>query len=398
MRRYALIAFLLICSVASAETIAEKLTRIDNEKKALKSAIEAKGQSVTTFETYSEAVASITTGGSTDPDVFPAGLEEDAASTTEVIASINDTNQRGISATAYCGNGILLAFQWSNPGILRSTNYGVTYSTATTTTGVADIFYDAAYCGDGIIVAPGSHNSIQSIYRSTNYGANWTRPVTIDSTTTDLRTAEYLGSNTILIGTAGPAEIHRSTDRGATSYTKQFTATGKTSILCIQSLGDGVALASARGDSEGIYKTEDWGANWEQITTNFNASAVYSLAYCGNGRVLAGTYPKGCIYSSDDYGETWALATDTTEDVIYGLEYCENDIVYAGTTPNGLILKSVNNGASWTVAIDTVGEQVRGLTYIGNNTCFYGVSEPVAAGNGIIGRINIGMLEKDKWK
>jgi hypothetical protein len=60
MRRYALLALLLICSVAHAETIAEKLTRIDNEKKALKSAIESKGQSVTTFETYSEAVASIT--------------------------------------------------------------------------------------------------------------------------------------------------------------------------------------------------------------------------------------------------------------------------------------------------------------------------------------------------
>lgn len=63
MKRYALFAFLLICSIAHAETIAEKLTRIDNEKTAIKSAIEAKGQSVTTFETYSEAVASISTGG-----------------------------------------------------------------------------------------------------------------------------------------------------------------------------------------------------------------------------------------------------------------------------------------------------------------------------------------------
>ena len=65
MRRI-LLALLLICSVAHAETIAAKLTRVDNEKKALKSAIEAKGQTVTTFESYSEAVASITSIATAD--------------------------------------------------------------------------------------------------------------------------------------------------------------------------------------------------------------------------------------------------------------------------------------------------------------------------------------------
>lgn len=398
MKRYLLLFLLLCASAASAQTIADKLTTLNGIKLDIKAALASKNQTVgDDFSIYDDAVASI----STDiPDVFPAGLEEDDAVLSDGISDILDTNERQIPGITYCGNGICLAYVWVTSGaakVYRSTNYGATFASVyEPLSTVVNIIYRGSYCGDGIIVAVGGHATQKNVFRSTNYGSNWS-PVSINSSDTYFYCSEYLGSNTVVVGTSGNGIIHLSTDRGV-GFSTVYDS-DKAIIYCIENLGNGKALAGAAGDSEGLFKTSDYGVTWTPVVTSFNASAVTSLAYCGNGRVLAGTSPTGCIYFSDDYGNTWDIATDTTETVIYALEYCENGITYAGTDPNGLILKSPSKGdaASWSQIKDTVAQQVACITYIGGSIALYGNGYPLNDGHGIIGRITVGKEEVKRW-
>jgi len=49
----------------------------------------------------------------------------------------------------------------------------------------------------------------------------------------------------------------------------------------------------------------DWGLNWTDLGAQFGEGSILSLAYLGNGIVLAGTETGAKILRSTDYGLTW---------------------------------------------------------------------------------------------
>jgi photosystem II stability/assembly factor-like uncharacterized protein len=363
MRQYALFALLLIGSIAHAETIAEKLTRIDNEKTALKTAIEAKGQSVTTFETYSEAVASIT-GSANVPDVLPPGIKE--------ISSISSPSWRiaytgsfvSMLCVKYLGDGKVVS--GGTVGIINSSsNYGETWALASDT--LSYTIECIVNCGAGIVLAGAYLNSPETahLYRSTNFGVSgsWSKISAFSGG--KAVSIEYIGSSTVLAGLYDSGKIYRSQDKGMTW--DEMLDTPRNAIRSIEYFGDGKAFLVAKDASTvNVLKTEDFGSSFDYIAT-FTASDSMALSYCGNGKLAIGLNPTGEIYYSSDYGINWNLATDTTETDISSMEYCENGIVYAGTGNNGWILKSINYGATWALDRDTEATKIRDITFCGNH-------------------------------
>ena len=68
---------------------------------------------------------------------------------------------------------------------------------------------------------------------------------------------------------------------------------------------------------------------------------VYSLAYLGGGRCIAGTVGKGNVYLSTDYGASWTLAQRLgTETYVYSLAYLGGGRCIAGTYPTGQVYRA----------------------------------------------------------
>lgn len=100
--------------------------------------------------------------------------------------------------SAYLGNGIILAGGGSGL-IVRSKDYGVTWSSLGDITGTSDNIWSMKYLGNGVIVlGTVSHH----VWRSTDYGITWTDLGVIAST--DIDAIGYLENGiTILCDTAG---------------------------------------------------------------------------------------------------------------------------------------------------------------------------------------------------
>jgi len=79
---------------------------------------------------------------------------------------------------------------------------------------------------------------------------------------------------------------------------------------------------------------EDIGVSWNKVEMGSGLENIISLAYCGNGIVLAGSGSgtgDGDIYRSADYGVSWTkVEMGSGLEYIVSLVYCGNGIVLAG--------------------------------------------------------------------
>ena len=80
---------------------------------------------------------------------------------------------------------------------------------------------------------------------------------------------------------------------------------------------------------------EDIGVGWTKVEMGAGLEYILSLAYCGNGIVLAGSGVStgdGDIYRSTNYGVNWTkVEMGAGLESIYSLAYCGNGIVIAGS-------------------------------------------------------------------
>lgn len=393
MKRYLLLFLLLCSSAASAQTIADKLTTVNAIKLGIKSALASKSQTVgDDFSLYDDAVASISE--KPEPETLPAGIEELTATSTVTPASVwTDAADAYILSIAYCGNGVAVAGVYDDGRIIRSTDYGITWSTATDVTGIWAPFA-ATYCGSNTVLIAGNSSLV---IRSTNNGVSWS-PSTPFAGETECRAMKYIGSSTVLAGTGPNGKLWRSLDRGAT-WDASPVDTSYATVHCITNAGNGVAFASLGGTgatSVSVQKTEDWGVSYTEVSTLANASQANCLQYLGGNRMIAGTGPDGKLYYSDDLGINWSLASDTTEAGISRAVCCENGLVYIGTTGNGWILRSVDYGHSWSLYYDTARQYITTGEYCGAGIVLLGAGAD--AGNSTVYRLYGDYLDSDRWR
>ena len=160
-----------------------------------------------------------------------------------------------ILSLVYLSGGIVLAGTYPNGKILRSTDYGLTW-TNIGQLGVAESVLGLTYL-DGVAVAGTSPGG--KIYRSVDYGETWT-------------------------------------DKGQLGAEEYVNA--------LISFGEDIVLA---GTSPGgkIYRSVDNGLTWADKGQLGAETSIYSLAHVSSV-VLAGTSPGGKIFRSIDYGLTWS--------------------------------------------------------------------------------------------
>jgi hypothetical protein len=109
---------------------------------------------------------------------------------------------------AHLGNGICLAGTSGGGKILRSTDYGATWSDLGQQFSQTQI-YSFAHLGNGICLAGTGTGG--KVLRSTDYGATWTDLGTQFSQT-EIYSLAYLGNGICLAGTGGGGKILRSTN------------------------------------------------------------------------------------------------------------------------------------------------------------------------------------------
>lgn len=251
--------------------------------------------------------------------------------------------QNGVSVYGFASPaaGVVVACGGNGGWIARSVDYGVTWTVLTATGNDSNM--NVVDCGGGVMLL--SHNKASSsgteIYKSTDYGLTWVLKQSFADTL--ITSLAYLGGGYAVFGTYNTGLVYRSTDYGNT-WSSVGQLGSEAGVYCLINLGAGQALAGTRGSGK-IYKSINYGSTWSQQYDS-PETFIYCLATLGNGVVLAGSYPTGYIYRSLDYGVTWSLIGQMgSETAIRSMLALGNGSLLAGTSPHAYVYRSLNAGA-----------------------------------------------------
>jgi photosystem II stability/assembly factor-like uncharacterized protein len=156
----------------------------------------------------------------------------------------------------------------------------------------------------------------------------------------------------------------------------------------------GYAGANGTGAGRnGIFRSTDRGANWQQVNNGLTNKYVNTLMVSGNGDVFAGTYFGG-VFKSTDNGDSWSVANNgITESapapIVDAFVQTANGSIYAGLRQGGVFYSS-DNGATWNALNNGIpaNTSVRDLVSNTNNDVFM-------LGTGVVMRLPAG---SDTWE
>ncbi len=277
-----------------------------------------------------------------------------------------DANRLAVMGLRQMSNGHIMVgtgYVTPNASVYRSSDNGNTFvQEGDDVAGFSDV-YDFCDCGSGIWLMACANTG--NILRSTNYGSTWTDLGQID-THKYITILEYLGSGIVIATTENSpnpplvARILRSTDYGAT-WTRIFDDENVSLQNMMCNIGGGiiiVGLSNYGYGSEGGYTTAkiarstDYGENWSILAHSTTSSRYFGSVNLGSGIVIIGT-ADGKIYRSADSGATFTLVQTMS---LNGVSYlfCFADMgggkimAFSGATGGGgMVLVSKDYGLTW---------------------------------------------------
>lgn len=235
-------------------------------------------------------------------------------------------------------------------GLLRSTDYGETWSTTALTLGQGIVASKMLMAdADTFYVATN-----QGIQRSTDGGNTWA--FCYNGNIAGLAHHPLNSQILYAMDFAAISTLRRSTD-GGQNWTSQ-SISGNTSYPFL-------ATSAAEphsvwmGSSSGIFKSTDTGLTWSQIATDPTNSGVMCLGVSATQPtdIYAGSLSH---YKSTDGGATWSMFSDWIS--FFGTNYMHADMrvfqawgnrIYAGT--DGFLTYSSDNGQTWSIIGQGVG-------------------------------------------
>ena len=270
----------------------------------------------------------------------------------------------GWNSIVRVGNGIMYAA--NGDVIYASDNAANSFYSIVPGSGESAIWCIKAL-NSGIVLAGTGQNA--KILRSTNYGRTWTVIASL-ADTARIYTICWLGSSGIVLAGSDKGVVYRSTDFGLTWDAGTTPAAGESAIYALKYLGKGVVVGGT-GAHGHIIRSTDYGSAWTDLGQQFSQTQIYCFEYCGSNIVLAGTSSSGNVLVSNDKGINWDPVYLTGETICYSLEYMGGGVVIAGTAPNGKIFKSTNYGKSWIdLGTIAVGETtVKYILNLGSGLC-----------------------------
>ena len=210
-----------------------------------------------------------------------------------------------------------------------------------------------------------------TILRTMDGGTTWS---TIPSGTTDnLYDVTAVDVNTVwVVGSddAGNARILK-TSNGAASNPNDVAWTGQTSpisvnLRAVSAVDDQIAWAS--GDTLGIIKTIDGGANWVAQTTPYfeiwwgiEAVNDYTAWAAGSGDTIIRT-------ELDDAQDVWFAQATGTSGVTFTEVSALDDQTAWAVGGSGTILKTTNGGGNWVAQTSGTGAQITSVSVVDANT------------------------------
>ena len=211
----------------------------------------------------------------------------------------------------------------------------------------------------------------EGIYKSSNAGMHWKQIYTGQI----LNLLEFKDKPNLLIASAGINGVIKSEDNGLTwkkinrglsfgNFSNKKT--NRYSVLAASSVEPGVIYLtnSTWSGPGGLYKSTNYGENWQKITDKLPESwlrtsrRMNAVAVGPNNKLYLGS--SRYIYRSDDVGKTWLQLISKKYDGgwkhtginIFGHTRVakpvpnNNKLIYIGTADHG-ILRSINGGESW---------------------------------------------------
>ena len=255
-------------------------------------------------------------------------ISPDGAIATPIPAAPRE-NLYGLAVTR-SGN-IVLGYE--GRGILFSSDEGATFRQVGVLHGlrVASLTEGP----DGDIYAGGERSGL---YRSSDRGTTWEY--------LDLPAeARYLGftSAASILAAGSQGDAFRSSDNGATW--KRIDVDVQTDFSGLEVAGPGIAVISS---NNGIVRTTDDGASWNEVVGNEN---VYALSKSPNGELWGVGFSK--IFHSADAGATWAASELSGEEVesrsFYTIASPEDGVLLLGTNIGDTVVlfRSTDGGTTW---------------------------------------------------
>jgi hypothetical protein len=201
--------------------------------------------------------------------------------------------------------------------------------------------YGVAAWGDTVVFA-----SNTDVYRSANAGVSFGASLLTLSAIRDIKTDGI----TWIIGSAGAAPIHRSTDDGAT-WTTPTTGPGAAQVRRIAFGVGGVVIAVGDASGSGIiFRSTDSGDTWTTITSPFGTSSIHGVAYAGydgSDHHWVAVGQGGKIAHSSDNGGTFGLVSNSHGTSQIDAAAATGRGIVAAAGVDGKISRSADYGATW---------------------------------------------------
>ena len=237
--------------------------------------------------------------------------------------------------------------------LYRSTDFGVTWSPITGTSG--HNWFSIASNIDGTKVVAVDHGG--DIWTSTDSGSTWTQRSVGAVRDWECIASSSDGVKLVAVASNGSNNgfIYTSTDSGAT-WSSNLAPAGTNKFTGVTSSDDGNKLAVTSW-ANGIYTSSNSGQTWTARTLPVpnagSATYLQAVASSGDGSHLltgsrrAGGSNGGVIFTSSDYGATWKAFAQTQYDYINFVSNGDGSRLAATIYGQQGVSTSGDFGATW---------------------------------------------------
>ncbi|MBK7378610.1 MAG: T9SS type A sorting domain-containing protein [Ignavibacteriales bacterium] len=197
---------------------------------------------------------------------------------------------------------MLVAIEASSDKILKTTDYGASWNIVLD--GLSFSFFGIPMTPDPTHPDTIYTMSNSNFIRSTDFGTTWTTISTSVGTSTPCDIEVFPDTSIILLGDNGTG-IFRSTDYGLT-WTSVFNTSGEIPTIAVDLSGSGTAWATKWSGGGGFLKSTNFGQSWTSIPF-FNGNNMWGVHVAPQlpSYLISACYSCGGAYISKDNGASW---------------------------------------------------------------------------------------------
>jgi len=237
-------------------------------------------------------------------------------------------------------------FVASNYGLFRSSNYGLTFDSLTANPGTAfAVIIQNNFLYKG---------TLNGIYRSADRGNTWT--LINNGINNPYKEGRSLTSyNNIIYAGIGVYDLHiyKSTDFGDNwEYISQDIPTN--AIPYSLYAYDNILLC---GTANGVYKSTNYGTNWILIPGIPGNIGLFGFASSGSKNIFISAWDYG-VYISNDYGESFNLKNDGLQSLRCTALYKFGNYLFLGTNPTTLPCKVYRRPLNEVIGIKNISTEI----------------------------------------